>query len=122
MFQRKEPEKKPLFDFQPAGFTPDMLLCGVNTPVCATFLIDKPEFTLGKAEECDGMITFSNEISRNHARIAWRDGQYYLTDLDSTNKTFLNGRVLVPHEENLLSPGDRVTLSTWIFQLEKINK
>lgn len=122
MFQRSEPPQAPLFEFEPDAFSPDMLLCGINTPLCAIFLIDKPEFILGKAEDCDGVISFSNEISRNHAKICWRDGQYFLCDLDSNNKTFLNGQVLVPHQESPIAPGDRIAFSTWIFRLEKINK
>ena len=106
---------------QPTFFV-DMLLYGINTPSCLSFVIDKPDFVLGKSSECDGSITFSNEISRNHAKIVWHDGCYYLVDLDSTNKTFVNGQIAIPHVENQIAPGDRITLSSIMFQIEKINR
>lgn len=106
---------------QPA-FAPQLMLCGVNTPTCATFLIDTPEFILGKQHDCNGVISFSNEISRHHAKILWRDGAYYIVDLDSANKTFVNGKALAPHIEKELRSGDRIALSTSVFQVEKIHR
>ncbi len=105
-----------------AVFSPDMMLCGVNTPICAAYLINKPEFVLGKSESCDGVISFSPEISHSHARITWENGTYYITDLKSTNRTFLNGRALPPEQKRVFRSGDRITLSTFIFQAQRINK
>ena len=46
--------------------------------------------------------------SRNHALIE-RNGDYYtLTDLGSTNGTFLNGKALAPRQPQRLRPGDRI--------------
>ena len=103
-------------------FIPELYLWGINTPVCAAYLIDKPVFTLGKAETCDGILAFSEEISREHARITRKHGAYYLSDLDSLNKTFLNGHPLVPHEEYPIRTGDRITLSIYNFHVDHINR
>ena len=103
-------------------FSPDIILYGVNTPVCAAYLINKPEFILGKGENCDGIISFSPEISHNHAQITWENGTYYITDLKSTNRTFLNGKALPPEQKRVFRSGDRITLSTFIFQAQRINK
>ncbi len=108
---------------QPAhAFTSEWMLLGMNAPVCAAFLINRPEFIIGKDESCDGRLTFSDEISRKHAKILWRDGAYFLVDLDSLNKTFLNGVMLEPHQETALEPGDIIGFSTSLFSVEKINR
>lgn len=102
--------------------SPELFLWGINTPVCAAYLINKPTFTLGKAETCDGVLAFSDEISREHARITCRDGVYYISDLGSTNKTYLNGQLLIPNEETQLNVGDRITLSVYSFSVDHINR
>jgi len=56
------------------------------------------------------------EVSRRHAEIAWDGVRCTVTDLDSRNGTFVNGRRLTPNWPETLRPGDRVlfgTASTW---------
>lgn len=48
------------------------------------------------------------ELSRRHARIITRDGQYVLEDLNSTNGTMLNGRRVT--EPEVLSDGDEIDM------------
>lgn len=49
------------------------------------------------------------KVSRRHARISRRDGQYAIEDLGSTNGTFVNrGRRLVPGNSNPLQDGDEI--------------
>ena len=49
------------------------------------------------------------KVSRRHARITFRDGQYLLEDLGSTNGTFVNrGRRLSPGTRQALSDGDEI--------------
>ena len=49
------------------------------------------------------------KVSRRHARISRRDGQYAIEDLGSTNGTFVNrGRRLVPGNSQPLQDGDEV--------------
>ncbi len=104
------------------GFLPELFLVGVNTPTCAAYLIDKPSFVFGKSEQCDGCLAFSDEISREHARIDYREGHYTVTDLGSTNLTFLNGAPLAPQTETPLSPGDRLAFSVFQFDVDRINR
>ena len=47
-------------------------------------------------------------VSRMHAKIRKREGEYYLTDLNSRNGTSVNGRMLKPEEEYLLQNEDQV--------------
>ncbi len=49
------------------------------------------------------------KVSRRHARITFRDGQYFLEDLGSTNGTFVNrGRRLSPGAHQVLNDGDEI--------------
>ena len=49
------------------------------------------------------------KISRRHARITLKNGQYFLDDLGSTNGTFVNrGKRLKPGEPQLLSESDEI--------------
>ena len=49
------------------------------------------------------------KVSRRHARITFREGQYFLEDLGSTNGTFINrGRRLSPGTRQALNDGDEI--------------
>ena len=103
-------------------FSISLLISGINTPTCATYLITKPEFVLGKSESCDAVMAFSEEISREHAKITWGTEGYSIIDLNSTNGTFLNGMLLHPNEPQVLTPGDRIGISTFLFSVEAIKR
>jgi len=47
-------------------------------------------------------------VSRRHARILLRDGEYLIQDLRSTNGTLVNGRMLEPETRCPLEHGDKV--------------
>ncbi len=49
------------------------------------------------------------KVSRRHARIMRRTGQYFVEDLGSTNGTFINrGRRLLPGDKQPLRDGDEI--------------
>ena len=49
------------------------------------------------------------KVSRRHARIMHRNGQYFVEDLGSTNGTFINrGRRLLPGDRQPLRDGDEI--------------
>jgi len=49
------------------------------------------------------------KVSRRHARISLRDGEYMIEDLGSTNGTFVNrGHRLVPGHRHVLKDGDEI--------------
>ena len=82
---------------------------------------------LGRSSEGEGYqpdfdMTFYDEgdyVSRRHARITKGRLGYFITDLDSSNGTTVNGRPLLPGRARLLRNGDRikvglVTIQFWL--------
>lgn len=64
--------------------------------------------SLGRLPSCT--IVFDDpDVSRAHAEVRPDDSGYLLVDLDSTNGTVVNGRVVARHR---LADGDRVRLGT----------
>lgn len=75
---------------------------------CEDFRIEKEEFLIGRSvQQADGRIE-TDGISRIHAKISRRDGNYYIEDLNSTNGTYLNGELLEYHRNRKLEKNDRV--------------
>jgi len=66
---------------------------------------------VGKGSEAN--VKLDNErISRNHLQLVYNsEGSLHVTDLGSTNGTFLNGFKLVAGEDKLLKPKDKLQLS-----------
>jgi len=58
-------------------------------PVPAEYTLLKPEVSLGRGEDNDIVIPHPS-VSRSHARLARRDGSFLLTDLNSTNGSYVN--------------------------------
>lgn len=55
------------------------------------FFLSKPITTIGRIESNDIVIP-DPSISRHHAQIKLANGEFFLSDLASTNGTFLNGK------------------------------
>ena len=80
--------------------------------------INKPEFTLGKERRrVDYCIDNNSTVSRAHAKIKVRAGVCYISDLGSSNGTFVNGAKLSPNQEVALNKGDKIKLSDEEFEL-----
>lgn len=54
-------------------------------------------------------------ISRQHATILMKSGNWYITDLGSTNRTKVNGVLLEPNTDCQIKKGDRITLADQEF-------
>ena len=72
---------------------------------CAVQL-DRQQVTMGRARDND-VILDDPRVSRYHARIVQRYGQFVLQDLGSTYGTALNGQIV---QECVLRHGDRLAL------------
>lgn len=72
---------------------------------------------IGQVNYC---ITDNSAVSRSHAEILLEGQTYFLRDLGSTNKTYLNNCVLAPNDKQPLADGASLRLAneTFTFTLE----
>ena len=82
--------------------------------------LGKPSFVLGKnPEKSDYAVADNTNISRVHAVITTRNGRYYVMDQNSTNGTFINGRIIKAGQETEILPGDCLMLANEEFILDR---
>lgn len=77
------------------------------------------ECFIGRIPGCDILLN-SLEVSRVHARIFLRDGQYFFTDLGSTDGSRLNNEMLLPSQDVLLHPDDLIRICEFVIVVESI--
>ena len=84
-----------------------------------TIMINKPVFRIGKEKSyVDYFIGDNAAISRSHANIVSRNGEYFVVDTNSTNHTYLNGRMISSNTENRLESGSVVRLADEDFEFK----
>ncbi len=71
-------------------------------------MLRKQVTSIGRSTNNDIVIDIP-EVSRNHARIEYRDGRFYLVDLGSTNGTIVNGKKI---SSTVIEDDDAITLGT----------
>ena len=77
--------------------------------------IDKPVFRIGKEHNyVDYFISDNTAVSRSHADIINKNGNYYVQDMNSTNHTYVNGVVISSGVQVPIKHGD-----TLMFANEK---
>ena len=74
----------------------------------ATIYLQNELTVIGKMENAADAVIKLPTVSRIHAKIRKRDGEYYLTDLNSRNGTSVNGKILRGDEEYCLQDQDQV--------------
>lgn len=78
--------------------------------------INKPVFRIGKEKSyVDYFVNNNNAVSRSHADIVSRGSHYYVVDLNSKNRTFINGHVVPVRCETEIYNGDRLKLANEEF-------
>lgn len=81
-----------------------------------TVTINKPVFRLGKERSyVDYFVTNNNAVSRSHADIITRGNRYFVTDLNSKNKTFINDQVIPVQQEIEIFDGDHLKFANEEF-------
>ena len=71
--------------------------------------INGPSVTAGNSDAVD--IKLENRyVSRRHFQVRLDDDVFYISDLGSTNGTYLNDTKLTANEENVIRDGDKVGL------------
>jgi predicted component of type VI protein secretion system len=72
---------------------------------------------IGRSSECKLKVA-STEVSRKHCRIRVRGPQVLISDLGSSNGTFLNGKALPPQTEVVVPPRSKIVIGPLEFHLE----
>ncbi len=70
--------------------------------------LTKFPYTVGKMAGCVDCVLADDSVSRIHARFEKEGNAVRLTDMNSTNGTFKNGRRLQPQETVDIEPGDEI--------------
>src|ERR1700685_1572431 len=76
---------------------------------------DKNEINLGRVQGTDLMLPKGN-VSKHHARLLFRDGRFIVTDLKSTNGTYVNGRKI--SQGTIVREGDKIYVGDFVLRLE----
>lgn len=81
--------------------------------------VSKPVFSIGRdSTRNDFAISDNSAVSSEHAEIRLENGRYYISDLKSTNKTFVDGNVLKPGYKMELYSGSRIRIANEDFEFE----
>jgi hypothetical protein len=76
-------------------------------------LAETGELVIGRSSDLD-MVLIEDMVSRKHAKITLQPGQITISDLGSTNGTFVNGEKV---KKARLKEGDRILIGTSILKL-----
>jgi Fe-S-cluster-containing hydrogenase component 2 len=72
---------------------------------------------IGRSSACDVVVPKdSKSVGRRHCRIEERDGDVWVTDLDSANHTLLNGERI---REAIVTEGDRIGVVEYVFEVAR---
>jgi hypothetical protein len=78
------------------------------------FRLRRGQLSIGRGDKNDIPLEEAR-VSRQHAAIVYRDGQYLLVDRDSQQGTYVNGQ---PVSQAVLRPGDRIQIGSSLFLFE----
>src|SRR5262249_12120004 len=92
---------------------PRLNLCGTVGPLRGrVYTSDGSTVLIGRGEQCTIVLLVAG-ISRQHARIDFRGGHYWITDLGTLNGIFVNGKML--EHPRQLDENDRVLICNQEF-------
>lgn len=74
---------------------------------------------VGRGKKIDSYLVDDTTVSGNHARIEKDTGRYMITDLGSTNKTFINDSMLEPQKSYPLNNGDIIRMGRTDFTFQE---
>ena len=76
---------------------------------------DRTEINVGRVQGNDLMLPKGN-VSKRHARLLCRDGRFIVTDLKSTNGTYVNGRKIA--QATIVREGDKIYIGDFVLRLD----
>jgi hypothetical protein len=107
-----EPEPPPVRAAEPVSAQAEASLTVLEEGIAAKeYRLHKQVVTIGRLPECD-VVLADPGASRRHASVRAEGGEFLLTDLGSTNGTYVNDE---PVRERWLADGDRITIGTTVI-------
>src|SRR5579864_8807543 len=78
-------------------------------------VFDAAELSVGRVQGNELMLPKGN-VSKRHARLLYRDGRFIVTDLNSTNGTYVNGRKIA--QATIVREGDKIYIGDFVLRIE----
>src|SRR5271167_4265421 len=78
-------------------------------------IFERNEINVGRVQGNDLVLPKGN-VSKHHARLLYRDSRFIVTDLKSTNGTYVNGRKI--SQATIVREGDKIYIGDFILRLE----
>jgi len=103
----RSPSSQKLDDAMLPAAAAAKLVCVSGAQKGNSFSVAATGITVGRHPENDIVIA-DPRVSYHHAWIGVIDHKAILRDLESTNGTFLNGKIDAPVHETVLNPGDTI--------------
>jgi len=91
------------------------ILKSINTAQYEDILITQFPFFIGKLKKNVDYCLEKDTVSRYHAKITKEQEGYYITDLNSTNGTFLNKESLQTYQKEKIKQGDEIAFANIKF-------
>ncbi|MGN0390935.1 MAG: FHA domain-containing protein [Wujia sp.] len=88
----------------------------VRSKTNALIPIEKKEFLVGKTSECDYQINDNRKVSRLHCTFRISNGECYIRDENSTNHTYVNGKMIQPGFDVMLKNDDYIRMADEEFK------
>lgn len=78
---------------------------------------ERTEISVGRVQGNELMLPKGN-VSKRHARLLFRDGRFIVTDLKSTNGTYVNGRKIA--QATIVREGDKIYIGDFVLRIEVV--
>ncbi len=100
-----EPETRTVFLSQrKVGFTPYLFSIATSEMI----RLEHSPFSVGSMQEHLDHTMNGEGVSRLHARLYSKDGSWFVSDLNSTNGTYVNERAVMPGKDMILYNNDKI--------------
>ena len=90
-----------------------------NKDIYETIYLESFPYFIGKLKKQMNYCLDYQGISRYHAKITQEEDKYYITDLNSTNGTYLNKDLIQPYEPMEIEVGDQVRLASISYKFTR---
>lgn len=99
-----------------AKSSPQVLLQSLEEESYPSIAVKEFPFFIGKLRKNVDYYIDKSVVSRYHAKLTKEKDNFYITDLNSTNGTYVNEAILRTYEKQEIKPGDKITLANLRFE------